>query len=135
MMWEALAGASQSLLQHRKSGYFLEPVDPVALDLNDYREVVRVAQNVWRVTRFGLTWSQVKEPSDLGTVCARVQRQVLLVMIIITATIHIIIQIITAKHIQTIIIPACAPKPPLCRVLQRCSRRVSRTRVPPPSPP
>ena len=41
VMWEALAGASQSLLQHRKSGYFLEPVDPVALGLNDYRDVVR----------------------------------------------------------------------------------------------
>lgn len=56
VMWEALAGASQSLLQHRKSGYFLEPVDPVALGLDDYRDVV-------------------KEPSDLGTVCSRVQRQ------------------------------------------------------------
>ena len=107
-MWEALAGASQSLLQHRKSGYFLEPVDPVALDLNDYREVVCVTQNVWRVTCYGLTWSQVKEPSDLGTVCARVQRQVLLVMIIITI-IHIIVQIITAINIQTIIIPGSAP--------------------------
>jgi hypothetical protein len=42
VMWEALAGASQSLLQHRKSGYFLEPVDPVALGLDDYRDVVRV---------------------------------------------------------------------------------------------
>ncbi len=42
VMWEALAGASQSLLQHRKSGYFLEPVDPVALGLNDYCDVVRV---------------------------------------------------------------------------------------------
>ena len=45
-MWEALAGASQSLLQHRKSGYFLEPVDPVALGLEDYREVVRAKQMI-----------------------------------------------------------------------------------------
>jgi hypothetical protein len=72
VMWEALAGASQSLLQHRKSGYFLEPVDPVALGLNDYRDVVR-----WLifVVHYNMTCLQVKEPSDLGTVCSRVQRQ------------------------------------------------------------
>ncbi len=72
-MWEALAGASQSLLSHRKSGYFLEPVDPVALGLEDYREVVCAKQMI--LVYGNMTCRQVKEPSDLGTVCSRVQRQ------------------------------------------------------------
>jgi hypothetical protein len=74
VMWEALAGASQSLLQHRKSGYFLEPVDPVALGLNDYRDVVILTHELRSLPVFFI-FLQVKEPSDLGTVCSRVQRQ------------------------------------------------------------